>query len=138
MGTRFLATAESDFVQLWKEGIVKTGDRGTLIARGFVGPARWVKTPASIKHQENTLQKAPGVFLGKPDDFMSQDSQDLIASEREGIAAVYEGDESKALIAGGECAQRVDGLPPVKELVDRIVAEATDIVERFAEKYLNK
>lgn len=137
MGTRFLATAESDFVQLWKEGIVKAGDRGTLVARGFVGPARWVKTPASIKHQENTLKKAPGVFLGKPDDFTSQDSQDLISFERAGIAAVYEGDESRALIAGGECAQRVDDLPSVKELVDRIVAEAANIVEELPKKYLN-
>ena len=130
MGTRFLATQESDFVQLWKDGIVKAGDRGTLVARGVVGPARWVKTPVSLKHQENTLKMSPGVFLGRPDDLASIPPE-LYESEVEGIHAVYEGDEEKALLAGGECAQRIDDLPTVQEVVDRIMKEATEIVRNF-------
>jgi NAD(P)H-dependent flavin oxidoreductase YrpB (nitropropane dioxygenase family) len=136
MGTRFLATRESDFAELWKRGIVKAGDRGTLVARGFVGPARWIKTPASLKHQENTLKKAPGVFLGTPDDGMSEAARELIAYEREGIDATYEGDESKALYAGGECAQRIDDMPTVKELVERIIGEATNIIKGFPQRYV--
>jgi NAD(P)H-dependent flavin oxidoreductase YrpB (nitropropane dioxygenase family) len=135
MGTRFLATKESDFAQTWKDGIVRAGDRGTLVARGIVGPARWVKTPSSLKHQENTLKMSPGVFLGKPDD-LSTVPPELIAAEIEGINAVYDGDEEKALIAGGECAQRVDDLPTAQELVDKIVEEATDIVRSFSERFL--
>ena len=69
MGTRFLATQESDFHQIWKEGVVAAQDRGTLVARGFVGPARWLKTPRSDEHAKNTLKKSPGVFLGTPDDY---------------------------------------------------------------------
>jgi NAD(P)H-dependent flavin oxidoreductase YrpB (nitropropane dioxygenase family) len=136
MGTRFLATKESDFAQLWKEGIVKAQDRGTLVARGFVGPARWIKTPVPLKHLEATLEKAPGVFLGKPDDGVSKESQELIASEVAGINATYEGDEERAMMAGGECAQRVADLPPVQELVDRIVAEAVGIIEDLPKRYL--
>jgi NAD(P)H-dependent flavin oxidoreductase YrpB (nitropropane dioxygenase family) len=135
MGTRFLATRESDFAELWKQGIVKAGDRGTLVARGFVGPARWIKTPASIKHQENTLQKASGLFLGRPDDPTSQDARDLIAYEKAGIDATFEGDEAKALYAGGECAQRINDMPAVKDLVERVVAEARDIIANFPHRY---
>ena len=131
MGTRFLATKESDFAELWKHGIVKAGDRGTLVARGFVGPARWIKTPVSLKHQENTLKKAPGVFLGTPDDGMSQGALELIEFERDAINATFEGDESRALYAGGECAQRIDDMPTAKELVDRIVAEATEVIRKL-------
>lgn len=127
MGTRFLATKESDFHTMWKEQVANTPDRGTLVARGFVGPARWLKTPSSLQHQKNTIQMSPGVFLGTPDDFTTVSPQ-LIENEREGIRAVYTGDREKALMAGGECAQRVEDLPPVQELVDRIVAEATAIV----------
>lgn len=136
MGTRFLATKESDFAQLWKEGIVKAQDRGTLVARGFVGPARWIKNPVSLKHQEATLAKAPGVFLGKPDDGASKESQELIASEVAAINATYEGDEERAMMAGGECAQRVADLPPVQELVDRIVKEAAGVIRDLPGKYL--
>ncbi len=130
MGTRFLATRESDFRDMWKEQVVKTEDRGTLVARGVVGPARWLKTPSSLEHQRNTLKMSPGVYLGAPDDFTTVPAE-LLRSEHQGIKAVYTGDRDKALMAGGECAQRVDDLPAVQDLVDRIINEATEIVRDF-------
>lgn len=137
MGTRFLATAESDFAQVWKEGIVKAGDRQTLVARGFVGPARWIKTPTSLEHQKNTLEKTPGVFLGDPKLVTSrQGAIELMMYEVRGINAAYAGDEEKALIAGGECAQRVNDLPTCRELVDRIMKEAVDTIRGLPGKYL--
>lgn len=135
MGTRFLTTRESDFAQLWKEGVVKAGDRGTLVARGFVGPARWIKTPASVEHMKNTFEKAPGVFLGMPDDGTSKEAQELMDFEKEGIDATYEGNEEKALYAGGECAQRIEDMPTVQELVDRVVGEAREIIQGFPTRY---
>jgi len=130
MGTRFLATQESDFVPLWKQGVVKAGDRGSLVARGVVGPARWIRTPASVKHQEDTIKMSPGVFLGRPDD-LATIPPELYQSEVDGIHATYEGDEERALIAGGECVQRIDDLPTVQEVVDRIMQEAEKIVRNF-------
>jgi NAD(P)H-dependent flavin oxidoreductase YrpB (nitropropane dioxygenase family) len=129
MGTRFLATQESDFAPLWKEQVVKTPDRGTLVARGMVGPARWLKTPASLQHQKNTLAKSPSIYLDTPDDFNTPEAQELVAYEREGIKATGRGDRERAMMAGGECAQRVEDLPKVKDLVDRIMQEATDILQ---------
>jgi enoyl-[acyl-carrier protein] reductase II len=136
MGTRFLATEESDFHQIWKEGVVEAGDRATLIARGFVGPARWLKTPRSQEHARNTLQKSPGVFLGVPDDYTTIDMS-LIDFERESINAVYEGNKEKALLAAGESAQRVNDMPRVQDLVQRIVREAEDILRGIPAKYLD-
>ena len=130
MGTRFLATQESDFHPTWKDQIVKTEDRGTLVARGMVGPARWLKTPSSIEHQKNTLLKSPGVFLGAPDDLATV-PWELIQYEMDGIKAVVTGDREKALMAAGECAQRVEDLPMVQALVDRIMNEATEIVRNM-------
>jgi len=138
MGTRFLSTAESDFAQVWKEGIVKAGDRGTLVARGFVGPARWIKTPLSLKHQENSLKKSPGVFLGRPDEMMSAGAAELLRDEIEGINAAYRGEEDKALIAGGECAQRVEDLPTVQDLVDRTMKEGTEIIQGLAGRFVRE
>jgi len=129
MGTRFLATQESDFHPLWKEQVVKTPDRGTLVARGMVGPARWLKTPSSLEHQKNTLAKSPSIYLDTPDDYNTPGAQELVAYETAGIKAVCMGDKEKALMAGGECAQRVEDLPKVQELVDRIMTEATNILK---------
>ncbi len=127
MGTRFLATQESDFHQIWKEGVVEAGDRGTLVARGFVGPARWLKTPRSIEHAANTLKKSPGVFLGTPDDFTTIDLS-LIQYELESIRATFEGDREKAMMAAGEVAQRINDMPKVNDMVQEIVKEAETIL----------
>ncbi|MEE9936271.1 MAG: nitronate monooxygenase [Deltaproteobacteria bacterium] len=128
MGTRFLATQESDFHQVWKEAVVESGDRATLVARGFVGPARWIKNPRSSEHAVNTLKKSPGIFLGFPDDYASPEAQSLIEYEKECIHAVCTGDKAKAMMAAGECAQRISSMPKVADLVQTIVKEAEDIL----------
>lgn len=135
MGTRFLATQESDFHEIWKEAVVAAGDRGTLVARGFVGPARWLKTPRSLEHQKNTLQKSPGVFLGAPDDYTTIDMS-LINFEIESIKAVYEGHKEKALMAAGEAAQRIKDMPKVNDMVQEIVKETEEILRGVPKKFL--
>jgi len=127
MGTRFLATQESDFHQIWKEEVVAAGDRATLVARGFVGPARWLKTPRSVEHAANTLKKSPGVFLGTPDDYSTMDMS-LIRYEIESIKATFEGDREKAMMAAGEVAQRINDMPKVEDMVQEIVKEAETIL----------
>jgi enoyl-[acyl-carrier protein] reductase II len=56
---------------------------------------------------------------------------DMLIRETEGINAVCRGEREKALMAGGECAQRVEDLPTVQDLVTGIIDEATDIVKGF-------
>ncbi len=136
MGTRFLATQESDFHQIWKEGVVAAGDRGTLVARGFVGPARWLKTARSQEHAVNTLKKAPGLFLGVPDDFASKGSQELIEYEVESIKAVCLGEKEKAMMAAGEAAQRINDMPTVNDLVQTMVKDAEAALRGASAKYL--
>ncbi len=130
MGTRLLATEESDFHPLWKEQVIKTGDRGTLVARGIVGPARWLKTPSSEAHLRNSIIKSPGVFTGIPDDWTTV-PPDLIQYEKDAIKAVCTGDREKAMMAGGECAQRINDMPKVKDVVDKTIKEAQDIIKNI-------
>ena len=128
MGTRFLSTQESDFVQIWKDNVVKAGDRSTVIARGIVGPARYIITPAATRLSELTVKNCPGLFLGKPDDPYSGGSEieELIGKEVDGWVAAYKGDEEEALTPGGEVAQRINDMPHVKELVEKIMSEAEE------------
>jgi len=135
MGTRFLATQESDFHQIWKQGVVDAGDRATLVARGFVGPARWLKNPRSEEHAKNTLQKSPGVFLGTPDDYTTIDMS-LIQYEIESIKAAFEGNKEKALLAAGEAAQRIKDMPKVNDMVQEIVRETEAILRDIPKKLL--
>ena len=67
MGTRFLATKDSEFCQMHKDYIVGCGERDTTVARGYVGPARFLKSQASMELTELTIAEAPGLYLGQPD-----------------------------------------------------------------------
>ena len=105
------------------------------MARGFVGPARWLKTPRSEEHALNTLQKSPGVYLGTPDDFTTIDMS-LIQYELESIKATFEGDKEKALMAAGEAAQRINDMPKVNDMVQQIVRDAEAILKEVPKKLL--
>jgi len=55
----------------------------------------------------------------------------ISSSEIAAMNAVYAGDESKALLAGGECAQRIHDLPPVEDLVKRVAREAEEVLAKM-------
>ena len=133
MGTRFLATKESDFTQMHKDYIVKVGERDTTVARGIVGPARYLKNQASMELTQLTVSKAPGLYMGQPDDLTTV-AREVMEKENEGFSALYRGDESKALIPGGEVAGRVNDIPAVADLVEQIVKEAEEIIRTLPQR----
>lgn len=135
MGTRFLATKESDFQQIHKDYIVKSGERDTIIARGVVGPLRWIRNEAAMEFARLTVSKAPGVYLGEPSD-LADVAREVVAMEDEGWDAQFRGDGPKALMPGGEVAGLVDDLPTVKELVKLTVKEAEEIIRNMPQRFL--
>lgn len=128
MGTRFLATEESDFAPLWKQGVVEAGDRGTLVARGFVGPARWIKTETSKVHQKNTLELTPELYLDTPGP-ITEGALKLMDYENKALIATSKGDREKAMYAGGECAQRINDMPKVKDMLESVMKEAVATIK---------
>lgn len=133
MGTRFLATKESEFPEIHKEYVLKSGERDTQVARGVVGPLRWVRNEAAMEFAELTVRKAPGVYLGQPDDLTTV-AREVMSKETEGWNALFSGDGPKALMPGGEVAGMIDDLPTVKELVERIAGEAEEIIKGLPKK----
>ena len=135
MGTRFLATEESDFCELWKQMVVDCKDGGTIIARGFVGPARWLRNEVSTQHAYNTAAQAPGSYVGVQDDF-TKIPTGLLEFERIGIAAAYRGDKERAMAGAGECAQRIDDLPKTADMVEKVMKDTEEILKALPKKYI--
>jgi len=134
MGTRFIATQESDFVQMWKDLIVKIGERETLVARGVFGPMRFIKSPSSMKIGEATIRKLPRMFLNEP---VGLDSE-IVKLELEGFKGIVTHDKDQAVMLAGEVAGRIKDLPTVKELVERTAEEAEDIIKNLPSKVISK
>lgn len=135
MGTRFIATKEADdcFAPIWKSRILKTAESDTVVARGFVGPLRYLKTEMSSRLADATVKKIPKLYLGQPD--VSLDP-DLLQLEIKGHLNLLGDNEEEALFYGGEVAGRIRDVPTVGELIERIVGEAEEIIKSMPEKYL--
>jgi len=53
----------------------------------------------------------------------------LIDYENKAISAVKAGNKELAMFAGGECAQRVNDLPKVQDLVQTIMKDAVSTIK---------
>jgi enoyl-[acyl-carrier protein] reductase II len=130
MGTRFIATRESDFQPIWKKGILDRDERETLVARGFFGPMRFLRNTQSRAIVAATVKKVSGFYLGEPVDT----TQEILELEKDGFEKLLEGDESRALMLAGEVSGRIGDVPSVSELLERIMNEAEDIMKKLADQ----
>lgn len=116
MGTRFIATEESDFQQMWKEKVVESGTDGSEVGISVFGPARYLKNRVSgILHEMMLKGYQEGYEEG-------------VDLELKGVELSMAGrDPDMAIFFGGEVAGRIDGVPTVAELLDEISSEAERI-----------
>ena len=127
MGTRFIATKEADFQQMWKEAIVKRAETDTLVARGLFGPMRFLRNPMSLKVVDETISGASDLFRGIP----CPSNDNILKIEMEGLEKLIEENEDESIILGGVVAGRVHSIPTVKELLESIILEAEQIISKL-------
>ncbi len=115
MGTRFIATQESDFIQGAKDVIVKSGDQDTVVTQGLIGHMRYWRNYVSLELQKKVNQ-------GLPDD-------EIMRYEGVGFLTMKEGDVENGLLPMGEIAGRIKDIPTCKELINRIVNDAEKMLD---------
>lgn len=119
MGTRFCVTQEAQIPDSFKQQMVANDERATsLIFRTMRNTARVMKNAVSEQV----------VAIEKRGDATFADVQDLVAGKR-GVAAMEAGDTDGGIWSAGMVQGLIDDVPSVKQLIDRIVAEAEEIIE---------
>ncbi|MGV9169566.1 MAG: NAD(P)H-dependent flavin oxidoreductase [Promethearchaeia archaeon] len=124
MGTRFIATKESDFQDIWKEQILQKEERETLAGRGIFGPMRFLRNQRAESIVKQTLNDVPSFYLGRP----VESNEKILQSERAGFEDLLERKTDTALMFGGEVIGRIDTLLSVEQLVKEIIGEATSVL----------
>jgi NAD(P)H-dependent flavin oxidoreductase YrpB (nitropropane dioxygenase family) len=124
MGTRFIATKESDFEPMWKQAILEREERQTLVGRGLFGPMRFLRNKRAEEIVQQTLEDLPNFYLGEPLD----SNEKILHLERTGFEDLMDEKEDTALMFGGEVAGRIRNLPSVAELIDGIIFEASEVL----------
>jgi nitronate monooxygenase len=125
MGTRFIVTKECEFNQKVKEAIIEAKENfpkvtATIVTQGYFGPLRHLKNEFSLKLQEMVTKKVS--------------PQETLEYEGKGtfLAKGPQGDVAKGAIWCGQVARRINDIPTAKELVERIMKEAEEIIERLS------
>lgn len=120
MGTRFCATVEAPIHPNAKQILVENDERGTnLIFRSLKNTARVGKN--SVSSQVVDLLKRP--------DAKFEDVQHLVRGAQ-GRVLLETGDLDAGLYWAGQVQGLIHDIPTVAELMDRIMREALDIIER--------
>jgi len=134
MGTRFIATKESDFQQMWKEALVKRSEEDTLVARGFFGPMRFLRNPQSLKIVDETITGASDLYRGIP----CPSNDKIMKIEMDGLEKLMDENENESVILGGVTTGRIHDIPTVRELLERTVKEAEDIITKLPGKVIKQ
>ncbi len=120
MGTRFCVTQEAQIPDSFKQQMVENDERATnLIFRTMRNTARVMKNAVSEQV----------VAIEKRGDATFADVQELVAGKR-GVAAMEAGDTDGGIWSAGMVQGLIDDVPSVKDLIDRIVAEAEEIIDQ--------
>ena len=119
MGTRFMATDEAPIHRNVKEQIVANDERGTvLVFREFRNTARVARN--SISEEIARIGAQPGATFA--------DVAALASGER-GRAEVYgKGDVEGGMWWASQAQGLIHDIAPVQDVVDRIIADAEQVV----------
>jgi enoyl-[acyl-carrier protein] reductase II len=120
MGTRFICTTECIVHPNYKQKIVQARDRATITTGHSLGhPVRAMKNPMTRKFQEMERE-------------VEINEEDLIALGTGKLRlAVEQGDMVNGSVMAGQISGLINDVIPTRELIERIVAEAEDILGRL-------
>ncbi len=134
MGTRFIATQEGDFEQMWKEQLVKATEFDTIVGRGIFGPMRFLINAASLEVIDETIKGASDLYRGKP----CPSTDEIRKLEERGFRKLVDEDENESLMNAGVVTGRIHSIPTVHELIQGIMAEAEEIILSLPNKVVKE
>ena len=118
MGTRFCVTKEAPIHEAFKQQMVENDERATnLIFRTLHNTARVMKN--AVSDEVVNIERAGGAKF--------EDVQHLVAGKR-GQDAMAAGDTNGGIWSAGTVQGIINDIPTVKELIDRMVSEAEEII----------
>lgn len=121
MGTRFIATQESEAHANYKKAIMDAGENDTLVIKRSIGaPARALKGPWVDKIVE--AEKLNGGYA----------SLEKYISGKANKHYIENGDSHSGFGWAGQSAARIDDIPSVAELIHNIMGEAEEIRMRWS------
>lgn len=123
LGTRFVCAAESNAHMNFKQRIIDSNDRSTVITGRALGhPVRSIKNKFTQTFLDMESKSAPVEDLDK---FGSGKLR----------AAVKDGDMENGSVMSGQIAGMVDRIQPAKEIIEEIINEAASLSKTIGSRF---
>ncbi len=125
MGTRFIATRECEFVQQYKDLVLKSFDEDTIISPGMFAPIRLIK---------NKFTETHGQALTRDQKLNHEQEMDLHAlmEEAKAYESVYRGDVENGAVPAGQSVGLIESIVNVDDLLQSIEREAEQALKHAA------
>jgi len=121
MGTRFCATREAPIHDAIKQALVEATERDTrLMFRTMKNTARVLR---------NAISEEVVATENRPGGCAFEEIRPLVAGAR-GRAALASGDVHDGVVSAGQCVGLIDDVPTCAELLERMVRECRDHLDR--------
>ncbi|KAI8826062.1 2-nitropropane dioxygenase [Fimicolochytrium jonesii] len=121
MGTRFMCTQEAPVHQSVKDAIIKATEKDTnLMFRTMHNTARVFKN--AVSSEVLSIEKRPGGA-------QFSDIQHLVSGQR-GRQVFTKGDTEYGVWTAGQVVGLIDDCPPCKDLCEKIVSDAEEIITK--------
>jgi enoyl-[acyl-carrier protein] reductase II len=118
MGTRFMATAESDLNDWGRQRLLEMSETDTLVTRAMTGATvRCIRTPEIAAYEDALARHAP--------------EAEIIELMRAVRASRNDEKAMRRQSAAGQVAGMIRDVPTVAELIDGIIADAARLAERM-------
>ncbi|MHA1274614.1 MAG: NAD(P)H-dependent flavin oxidoreductase [Promethearchaeota archaeon] len=117
MGSRFIASKESEFHENYKNIVPPAKAEDTILVTGFLGPIRLWKNNYSLHH---------GLVANKEEKIAQESAMDLDAlmEDQKHYEMIYEGNIEEGAVLLGQSIGIIDSIKSVKEIIENIVSDA--------------
>ncbi len=124
MGTRFVCAEECEAHSSYKESIIKAKDRDTVATGRTTGhPVRIIKN--KLARLIENLEK----------EGVSKEELDKLGVGKLPLAAI-EGDVAMGSVMAGQNAALVNKIEPAGDIINQVIAEALDVLEKYSSMYI--
>jgi NAD(P)H-dependent flavin oxidoreductase YrpB (nitropropane dioxygenase family) len=127
MGTRFIATDQSEFHENYKDLIYPASARDTLLTTGAFGPIRLLKNKYSLEH---------GKILSKEQKIAQEEgfSVEELEEEMERYELVYNGDVENGAVLVGQTVGLIQDAMDVDDILSTFIKKAEELLKETVAK----
>jgi NAD(P)H-dependent flavin oxidoreductase YrpB (nitropropane dioxygenase family) len=127
MGTRFIASKQSEFHQNYKDLIYPASARETLLTTGAFGPIRLLKNKYSLEH---------GKILSKEEKISQEEgfSVEELEKEMDRYELVYKGDVENGAVLVGQTVGLIDEPMEVEDILSTFTQKAEELLKKSVDK----